>query len=137
MFLFSCSKSLDMQKTIFVGNFIIHVNINKMKYFKEHKSTFIYGNLNIQPRFDTFKFDTFDLNCVQIKINKSDSRILSVDSIASVLTQAFKTKKNIVDVDVYWVFNDNLEKNNINNFVFDLRNFHAKECVNISYDVRK
>jgi hypothetical protein len=39
----SCSKNMDMQKTVFVDNFVIYTNINKMKYLKEQASTFVYG----------------------------------------------------------------------------------------------
>jgi hypothetical protein len=45
--------------------------------------------------------------------------MLYIDSIASVLTRAFETKENIIDVDVYWSFNGDLEKENINNLSFD------------------
>ncbi|CAC9436332.1 hypothetical protein BSPLISOX_586 [uncultured Gammaproteobacteria bacterium] len=125
---------MDMQKTVFVDNFVIYTNINKMKYLKEQASTFVYGNLNIKAKSSGFKFDTFDLNCVQIKVNENNSNMLYIDSIASVLTRAFETKENIIDVDVYWSFNGDLEKENINNLSFNLSYFDEKKCVNTSYE---
>jgi hypothetical protein len=47
---------------------------------------------------------------------------------------AFETKENIIDVDVYWSFNGDLEKENINNLSFNLSYFDEKKCVNTSYE---
>ena len=103
------------KKSILHDSVPISIDFYKFKYNAEHNSTYLYGTLHIKGN-KIMKY--VNLNCIKLEYMGINSKGVSVDSVASFLTEKYSVNNNTLSIDLYWIFDkkrtfDDIEKFNI------------------------
>ncbi len=115
-----CSNELEKNKILIIDENKILIQIDKIKNKELEKGGYslLYGSAEISKHDSKIK--TINLDCLFLSVGKVDSQKVYVDSVASVITDAYPLPQSSTEISLYWKMTGIVNENNLKNLSVSL-----------------